>query len=709
MGPRACLKCSGSALAAGTVARLALAGLLLVIAAGCGEQRQVGLTKAVPSGTPVLIITIDTLRTDALGFIGGHDNSPHIDAIAQQGFRFHRAVSTVPLTLPAHTSLLSGNTPHNHGVHDNGHQVPLSMPMLQERLRDAGYSTGAFVSAFVLDASFGLDRGFDNYDDHLPSGSEGWLERHANDTADAALEWIGKQDDAWFAWVHFYDPHSPYSPPEDFRRPGPLGHYAGEVAHVDAQIGRIVEAVRARGVEPLIIITADHGEAFGEHGEQIHGLFIYDTTMAIPLVFSYPSVIAAGESKAAPRIHDIPETVLGLLGLESLGHVDGVDISPLLRGEDVAIPPAYLETQQPWITYGWAPLQGVSHGQWKFIQAPVPELYDLADDPGELNNLFDAAHPKAQQMIAELDALTVNEPRYSASSSMDPEQIAKLQSLGYVGSGGSRDGDFSKAPDPKSMLAQRDLLLRAEMRLRADRFDLAREIFGQVLAEDPDNRFANLRMGVGLLKLGELESAVPYLQHSVTLDPRQAESRFALADVLTRLRRFDEAIPHWQECIALQPRRLGAWANLGSTLLWSGKNAEAVIALRQAVTLSPESAGLRSNLGVALLLAGERSEAVETLLAASRADPEAFAEGGRLAMLLLQDGRLQEAKPLLLRIPQDAQGFAASRFHLARIDASAGREDEAREHLMMAIERDPKVREMASNDPLLKPLLERAD
>lgn len=664
----------------------------------------------VPAETPILLITIDTLRSDALGFIGGHENTPHIDAIAREGFSFKRAVSTVPLTLPAHTSLFSGHIPHHHGVHDNGNQVPPTLPLLQERLRAAGYSTGAFVSAYVLEASFGLDRGFDNYDDSLPSGVEGWLERHANDTADAASAWIGQQNGPWFAWVHFYDPHTPYEPPAGFEREGENGRYAGEVAHVDQQVGRLVAAVRARGVEPLIIITADHGEAFGELGEQSHGLFIYDTTMAIPLIFTYPPVISAGSSERSPRIHDISETLLGMLGMESLGQVDGIDISPLLRGGELELPPAYIETQQPWITYGWSPLQGLSTESWKFIQAPQPELYDLASDPGELANLYADDHPEAQRLIAELDALTLEEPRYSSDASMMyPEQIAKLQSLGYVGSGGSRAGDSSNAPDPKSMLPLRDMLLSAEMQLRADRFDLARKTFEAVLAKDPDNRFATFRMGVGLAKLGELSAAAPYLQHSVELDPGQVQSRFALADALTRLSRFKEAVPHWQEIVAMQPRRVGAWANLGSSLLWAGQPKEAVLALEEAATLAPELLGIRVNLGIAQLAAGEREAGIATLLAAARQDPEAFTENGRLAMLLLSDGRLQEAKPFLLRIPETAQGFAASRFHLARIDASAGRNDEARAHLMRAIARDPNVRDMANEDALLKPILEAAD
>ena len=357
----------------------------------------------------VLIVTVDTLRPDALGWVAGKNATPRIDELAAEGFRFPAAVSSVPLTLPAHTSIFSGLYPRHHGVRDNGQIVPRTTPLFAEILRAKGYATAAFVSGYPLRRMFGLDRGFDVYDDRLPVGAEGWLERRAPETAREAIAWLSgaPKDRPWLLWAHFYDPHDPYEPPPAFWRPGVLGNYYGEVAQVDESIGVLRDAVRARGGETVTLFTADHGEAFGEHGEHGHGFFVYDATIRVPVVVHAPGKVRAGTSSAAIRHVDLAPTLLALLGIAG-PNGDGVSLLPRILGAGARTPtpePALVESMQPWTTYGWAPLRALIDDDWKLIAAPRPELFDLAADPGESHDLIASERRRATALRDRLAAL----------------------------------------------------------------------------------------------------------------------------------------------------------------------------------------------------------------------------------------------------------------------------------------------------------------
>lgn len=293
--------------------------------------------------------------------MAGDNATPALDALAREGFRFPAAASTAPITQPAHASLLTGLVPRRHGVRDNGQVLGGTPATLAERLRAAGYRTAAFVSGYPLAAEFGLDRGFEHYDDELTTGAAGRLERPAGETTAAALAWLGSAAEPWFLWVHYYDPHDPYEPPSGFARPGPRGAYEGEVAYVDAAVADLRRGAAGRTGEVLTVFTADHGESLGEHGEETHGFFIYESTLAVPLVFHLPGRVKVGESRVAARLVDVAPTVLELLGLEPLGpvgggSVDGVSLAQaLIGGAAPEPPPAYGEERRPWLSYGWAP------------------------------------------------------------------------------------------------------------------------------------------------------------------------------------------------------------------------------------------------------------------------------------------------------------------------------------------------------------------
>ena len=547
------------------------------------------LSAAPASRASVLLITIDTLRPDALGWVAGRNETPAIDKLAGEGFRFPAAVSQVPITLPSHTSILSGLYPPRHGVRDNGQVVAGSFPLLSERLRDAGYATAAFVSGYPLEARFGLDRGFGHYDDQLPEGQQGWVERRAEGTTKAALDWLAKQKEPFFAWVHYYDPHDPYDPPRVFWKPGPRGAYDGEVTYVDHWVGQLVAAAAGKAPGGLLtVLGADHGEGLGEHQETTHGYFVYDSTVLVPLLFHLPGRLAPGESRAPIRLVDIAPTVLDLLGAPPLAGADGVSWRLTLEGGRQEAPAAYVETQLPWRFFGWSPLEAWRRPDWKLIVAPRPELYRPDADPREAKNLYDEERRRAGELAAEL-AEVKKRPALASESAQDPEVTEKLRALGYVGAGGGQGSVIPRGlPDPKDRIAERSLLLEGEALLRAGKPAEALALFDRVLAREPNDRYATLRSGITLLGMGRFKEAVDRLEKAVEADPDRAEARYALADALTRSGQPARAAQEWMEVARLQPRRKEPWVNMAGALLATGKKEQAAAALARALEIDPE-------------------------------------------------------------------------------------------------------------------------
>src|SRR5262245_34928355 len=422
-------------LASGSCRAARAAALVVALAAFWGAK---------PTAPPhVLLVTVDTLRPDALGWVAGRNATPAIDALARESFRFKAARSPPPLPLPAHTSLLTALEPPRHGVRDNGQVLGAEPRTLAEAFRGRGYRTGAVVSGYPLRSLFGLDRGFESYDDRLPVEGDEWRERPAPETTEAALAWVRGRLRPWFLWVHYYDPHDPYTPPERLRRPGPRGAYDGEVALVDEAIGRLREGL-ARAGSPsrlLTVLTADHGESLGEHGEDTHGFFVYESTLQVPLLVHFPGRVRPGESPLPARLVDVAPTILELAAATPFADVDGVSLGPLLAGKTLVLPPAYAETYQPFLGYGWAPLFSLLAGDWKLVDAPRRELYDLRRDPGESDNRVAAAPDEAKRLLGLLDA-SRGAKGPQAERPQDPEAAERLRALGYVGGGAVPSGDL---------------------------------------------------------------------------------------------------------------------------------------------------------------------------------------------------------------------------------------------------------------------------
>ena len=499
--------------------------------------------------------------------------------------------------------------------------LPAAVPTLAERLRQSGYATAGFVSGYPLRSLFGLDRGFDRYEDSLPLGAEGWRERPAQDTTALALEWLRTAREPWFLWVHYYDPHDPYAPPRAFWKPGRRGAYDGEVAAVDHAIGSLRAGLGPAKGNLLTVMTADHGEALGEHGEATHGFFVYDSTLLVPLVFSSPGRVRPGESRSAARLVDVAPTILDLLGLPPLPGTDGVSLAPTLAGRSQHVPAAYLETRQPWIAYGWAPLKAIRFRNFKLIEAPRRELFDLAADPAETRSIVPGRGEKVSR------ALPPHGSRGSAAGSRfskrcGPEVAEQLRALGYLGASVTSASPPPNLPDPKDRLAEQRLLTQGEGLLRAGDFAGAIRAFDAVLVGDPENRFATLRSGIAYLKQGNASAAATRLQGAVAQDPEQAETHYALADAHMRLKNWDGARAEWLETLRLQPRRAAAWSNLGTALGRLGRFPEAVQAFARAADLEPVNTAFGVNLGFARRAAGDDAGAVRAWEQARRTTRE---------------------------------------------------------------------------------------
>lgn len=596
----------------------------------------------------VLLVTVDTLRPDALRWAGGKNPTPAFDALAASGFRFPAAVSPAPLTLPVHSSLMTGLLPRRHGVRDNGRVLSGRIPTLAERLSAGGWSTGAVVSGYPLKALFGLARGFAEYDDILLAGKTKVGERIAPETTAVALRFL-KQHAAsspgkpFFLWVHYFDAHDPYDPPARLVRPGPRGLYDGEVAFVDEALADLRNGLTKLALGPtLTVLTADHGESLGEHGEATHGFFTYDSTLLVPLVFDFPGRIRSGESYAPARLVDVLPTLLDFLGLPPIPG-DGVSLRPMLQGKRQEIPPAYVESQLPWLAYGWAPLAGLRTSSRKVIVAPRPEFYDVSSDPREEKNLWETRSGEARPLLGELRKLESVPP--AASARAGGESAAKLRSLGYLSAGSTRgEAPTGGLADPKDRLAEKELLEEAEGHYLNEDYLAAHAAFQVALKMEPGNPFALLRMGQVLVRFSRFSQAVKPLQEAVRFDPTNAEARFALADALSQARDRDRAIEAWRALLVLQPDRAAAWSNLAAMLGEVGETEEALDATIRALELEPTNWTYRLNAG-------------------------------------------------------------DLRFRLALIAATAQKNDEARRQLMEALRVVPDLRKKAAADPRLAPLL----
>jgi choline-sulfatase len=553
----------------------------------------------------VVLITIDTLRADRVGAYGAREaQTPALDGLARDGARFDRAWAPAPITLPSHASLLSGRYPPAHGARHNGMAVGNSVPTLATTLKDAGFATGAFVSAFPLDRRFGLARGFDVYDDELPRAADGrpLNERPGAQTVDRAIEWLRAQGESrLFLWVHLFEPHAPYGTPS--AGTSVEERYTQEVAAADREVGRLVRALGDRAADTLIVATADHGEAFGEHGETGHSIFVYDTTLKVPLVMrgaAIPRGTVVGDDVS---LVDLPATIAALTGLQEF-QSEGRSLAGAFRGGRIEPRPIYAESFAPLFDFGWAGLRAVREGGWKYVAAPRAELYNTARDPGEATNLVEAEGHRAAGLEAEVSKWSPAEPVAAPPS---PDVSARLGALGYV-SGARRPAGGAARPDPKDRIgvaAQMAMVTSGEVQGEA-----AIAALEAILRADPGNPQGNLRLGFAELERDRCDAARPHLQAALDAGVPSADAGLGLAECLGRAGDLNGARRALAAAEAAEPGNPVVAANLGILALEQGRPADAIQPLRAAVTADPNLLPARFALARALARTGRRDEAL---------------------------------------------------------------------------------------------------
>ena len=619
---------------------------LLTLVQGCGtgsSNELRGSTNALTPPRNVILITIDTLRADAVGAYGASGGvTPLIDRLAAGGTRFESAHAQAVVTLPSHATILSARYPFAHGVRDNtGFRLPAAIETLPIWLRARGYRTGAFVSAFPLDARFGLARGFDEYDDHLSASPRPAFleqERDGRETVARARAWLAAGDGRpSFCWVHLYEPHYPYAPPEPYASRFAGDPYKGEVAAADAALTPLLQPI-LDGPErngTLVILTADHGESLGEHGEATHGIFTYEATLRVPLIIYSGGALPAGVRRDEARLVDIAPTILDLLSFPMPGGLDGHSLRLPAHGTTT-----YFEALSGALNRGWAPARGVIKAGMKFIDLPIPELYDLAADPHETSNLASARQENARSLQALVSTFPAGPVRAAAETG---DAAARLRSLGYVSGGAATQRAYSTADDPKQNIA-------------ADRE--LQQIVSEYVAGDGPAALASARtfatrhprMPLAWLQLahlerdaGQLAAGIDALRKAHAIDPRNVQVSTLLGAYLTQDNRADEAIGVLTPLAAGEDADVETLRTLALATARRGSTDAALALIARARALDPGELQLFLDEGTIDLMADRRPAARAAFEQALTRDPNSTRAHSSLAVMAVDEGRTADA------------------------------------------------------------------
>ena len=608
-------------------------------------------------------MTLDTTRADAIGPEAKGIRTPAFDAVAARGRRFRQAYAAAPETLPSHASMLTGLYPAGHGVHENGRALADAHPLAAVQLQAAGYETAAFVSAYVLARQFGLARGFDTYDDALGRDA---VERSSKETTDRAIAWLQTPSDRpRFLWVHYFDPHTPYAPPESLRARYGDSPYLGEVAAMDAELGRLVEAFDRHAVlahrDPAFIVAADHGEGLGDHGEATHGNLLYQSTMHVPLVIAGPG-IPAGIVDGPVSARRIFHTLLDFAGLNVELSLRTLEPSNLRTSE-----PVLGEAMKPYLEYGWQPQIMAVEGRHKAIFAGRTELFDVIADPAETRDLGTGGNLPASIRTA-LDDYPVPVPgQTGAPANMSDEARRNLASLGYV-SATARPVVRRDAPRPVDMAPLFGLIERASTLFVRGQYAQAIPVLEEILAKDPYNLDAALRLATSHSSLGRHARAEQAFRRAATIAPDSADVRLYLALHYARTDEWARALPMLERLAAELPDRLVAWETLGELSMRAGRTAPALAAFERARALA--GPGFRHDL--------------------------------ELGVLYLDARRLDDARRSLDRVPPSHPGYPMALFKRAQVSVLLNEPDRAARIALARRHADATTRPLVERERLFK-------
>jgi choline-sulfatase len=672
--------------------RIAASLVLAALAAGSGGCRRD--TAPGPPGTgtaqaqrpSILLVTLDTTRADAIGPEATGVRTPSFNAVAARGRVFRQAYATVPETLPSHVSLITGLYPAGHGLHENARRLPDATPVLAEQLKGAGYRTAAVVASFVLAKRFGLARGFDVYDDNLPEGRQERVAREVTEAALAALD--GSAGAPLFLWVHYWDPHHPYTPPEPFKSAYPNSPYLGEVAYMDAELGRIVEAFERRAKGPTaIILVGDHGEGLGDHGESQHGNLLYQSTMHVPLVLAGPGVTAA-VAESPVSIRRVYHTVLDWAGLGSADSLRA-DSSEAVLGE----------AMKPFLEYGWQPQIMAVQGRQKAIFAGRTELYDVVADRGELRNLAGGTDVPAQLRQA-LDGYPV--PSAEAArppAALSAEDRQQLASLGYV-SATAAPVVRKDAPRPADMVALFDALEEASTLFVQAKYAKVIPLLERILGEDPYNLDATLRLATARSALGQDAKAMDAFRRARELAPASEDVKLYLALHLARGKDWAQAVPALEQVVASSPERLAAVEGLAALRTRQGRLEDAVRLTQQAYDLKTPTAAEWVRLGEMAMAIRHTDAAIGAFEHARNVQGSAFRQDLELGVLYLSARRFEDARAALDRVPASHPAYPMALFKRAQVSVLL-REPDAAARIEQARRRaDATTRDLIAREKL---------
>ena len=678
---------------------IALTASVLLLAGGCGGAPSP--TAERPEQINVLLVTIDTLRYDYLGCYSNETvSTPLIDGIAAEGALFEFCAAHNTVTLPSHVSILTGTDATVHGVHDNsGYRLGPEADTLAELLRNEGYETGAFVGAFVLDRRFGLDQGFDRYDDDVGVARADLLrsmERRADKVVAPALEWISSREGPWFAWVHVYDPHAPYAPPPPFDERFAGDPYSGEISYTDNALAPIFEHLRDSGAldSTVVVITADHGEGLGEHGELTHGVFAYNTTLRVPLVIRAPWAIAPGvRVERRVRHIDLLPTVLDLAGIDASEEKPGESLVAS-TGQDGSEPPrdSYFEALSASLNRGWAPLTGTLSGKWKYIDLPIPELYDMESDPAEASNQLAGMAGTAAGLRQSLRDYCAREGAgVDARIEEDAETMRRLQALGYLTSSAAETKDeYGPGDDPKNLIHLDEKLEIGSEAARNGDTERAEALFREVIAERPEMAFTYRLLAQMLSDNGNKSGAIELLETAVARGAGGRGLLSLLATTLLEAGSTAEALQLLEELMRGDPGDYHLPLSFANWLSSNGDGERARGLFERIVETAPQDASVRAGCGWMHMRAGRLDDAMEQFNTAVSIDPENLRALHGRGLVYEQLQMWSEAAQAFRRVLEVNPDHHYARLRLGLALLQLGDGQAAKEELSTFLQRAPR-------------------
>jgi arylsulfatase A-like enzyme/Flp pilus assembly protein TadD len=691
----------------GTVTGLCILVYFLVIKPGRGQVR---LSGALADN--VLLITLDTTRADHLGCYGYKPaKTPHLDRLAREGVRFARVYCPAPLTLPSHSSIMTGLYPVTHGVRNNGHYLPSGIRTLAEILKGRGYSTAAFVSSFSVDSRFGLGRGFDVYDDtfrsELPFKTQN-AERRAEETFARFSRWLENNGkNRFFGWVHYYDPHLPYDPPPPYKEEFDGDPYDGEIAYMDQYVGAVLERLKEKGIleRTIIVIAGDHGEGLGDKVETGHGIFLYEETLRVPLILYNPAVFPCSQViESQVRLVDVAPTILEIIGLKNeAAGMTGQSLVAWLRGKSRKDLNSLVETFYPRENFGWSELVGLVSGRWKYIQSPRPELYDVKNDPGEREDLYASSAGKAGELKKKLEQELLGSSAGNRSANertvVRPEDQERLRSLGYVNFAPARPG--STFPDPKEKTDLLRLIQQAQayeleeryaeaeqayLKVLVDipdspagyvnlaiaqalqkKFDRAIETLNRGISRIPDSEILLVRLGHTHLVSGRSREAFETMNKVLSLNPRNVDALTVCAGILDSEGRKEEARSYYERALAIEPESRYLRMNYAGNLASSGRLREAIGIYKRLIDDFPEEQAFLQYAGIAHSYLGEYDLAVSYLKQALAIQPTAVGYFN-LAVAYEKSGNIREAVKYFKLYLENSRGESETSIRKAKAE-----------------------------------------